>query len=149
MDKNVIRGEIIDFCNKYGIRRYTIGEDVQGLYIDVDSHVILAYCSLEYIPIRFGHVSGIFYCGYNELLSLKGCPMVVGGNFHCNNNKLTSLEYCPIWIGESFYCYDNPLDITSFYHSFELGYDLSNIISNIDLVSMYRQWILKSIINGE
>ena len=49
------------------------------------------------LPIKFGTVSGDFYCGYNQLTSLKGAPETVGGNFYCTLNginlKLNRQEY--------------------------------------------------------
>ena len=48
-----------------------------------------------------------FYCAYNKLTSLEGCPEKVGGVFYCAYNKLTSLEGCPKEVGGDFYCSDN------------------------------------------
>ena len=50
--------------------------------------------------IRFGYVTGNFYCYYNNLTSLEGAPTKVGGWFKCSHNKLTSLEGMPQRVGE-------------------------------------------------
>ena len=59
--------------------------------------------------VRFGHVSGLFYCYYNNLTSLEGAPQSVGGDFVCYRNELTSLEGAPQSVGEDFWCYSNKL----------------------------------------
>jgi hypothetical protein len=55
------------------------------------------------LPVRFGHVSGNFYCSYNSLTSLDGAPRSVGGNFMCHNNSLTTLDGAPASVGGKFY----------------------------------------------
>ena len=93
------REEVIQVCEKYNIKNYTINDD---LSIDVDGDVFLDRVGLqslslrlEYLPLRFNYVSGSFYCYENDLVSLEGCPHTVGGNFDCYNNKLKDLEYFP------------------------------------------------------
>jgi hypothetical protein len=61
------------------------------------------------IPVKFGKVSGEFYCSYNKLTTLEGCPNYVGGDFTCYKNKITTLEGCPNYVGDSFYCENNKL----------------------------------------
>jgi len=100
------KAEIDSICRQYGIRNYTIGED--GL-IDVDGLVNLSRNSVNTFPLKFGTVTGSFYCSHNELTSLSGCPSKVGGDFVCQNNKLTNLEYSPQYVGEDFHCADNKL----------------------------------------
>ena len=58
--------------------------------------------------IRFGEVSGSFYCDYNQLTSLEGAPQKVG-SFFCNDNQLISLEGAPQIVVGSFFCYANRL----------------------------------------
>jgi hypothetical protein len=124
--------------------------------------------SLEYSPVS---VSGDFYCDNNILPTLEGCPTSVSGDYYCNNNILTSLEGFPVSVngiircssnylfsfdgfsisqgkGNKIECFCNPLDIISFYHLFDLGYYPGNIISDTNLFSIYRQWVIKGIING-
>jgi len=59
--------------------------------------------------VRFGKVSGYFYCWGNILTSLEGAPQEVGGDFSCDKNRLTSLEGAPQVVGGDFSCYENKL----------------------------------------
>jgi hypothetical protein len=76
----------------YGIMNYTINPDGS---IDVDGDVGLNNERLTKLPLKFRNVGGDFYCSYNNLPSLEGCPQTVGGDFYCRNNQLTSLEGLP------------------------------------------------------
>jgi hypothetical protein len=53
-------------------------------------------------------VDGDFYCGNNNLTTLKNSPKTVGGSFGCSSNKLISLEGAPKFVGENFMCRFNP-----------------------------------------
>jgi hypothetical protein len=65
---------------------------------------------MEKLPVKFGRVSGEFWCDRNKLTTLEGCPFYVGGDFWCgNNNKLTSLEHSPKYVGNYFFCNENKL----------------------------------------
>jgi hypothetical protein len=112
--------DIIDICSKYRIRNYTIGYDIDGLYVDVYGNVNISHLRLNSIPVRFGKVSGDFDCTGNLLTSLEHCPISVGGYFDCSINILTSLEGCPVSVGGDFYCGINML-INEFYHHLSLG----------------------------
>jgi hypothetical protein len=106
--KNFIKEskEDIDLiCKKFGIKNYTINEDS----VDVDGNVHLHEKRLTKLPLKFGKVSGNFYCSFNELKSLSGAPLSVGGHFSCHGNKLISLEGAPISVGRDFYCDSNQL----------------------------------------
>jgi len=59
--------------------------------------------------IKFGNVSGYFYCALNKLKTLEGSPHTVGGSFYCKNNKLTTLEGMSKIIKGDFYCSGNNL----------------------------------------
>ncbi len=98
--------EIHRICAKYGIRQYTINDDMS---ISVNGYVDLSSKNLKSLPIKFKEVSGIFYCDNNQLTSLRGCPRTVGGDFYCNHNQLASLKYCPETVGGHFYCSNNQL----------------------------------------
>jgi hypothetical protein len=98
--------EIDQICRKYGIRDYTLNGDGS---IDVDGDVDLSYQGLSELPLKFGIVSGNFYCYGNQLTSLRGAPREVRGDFYCNNNKLTSLRGAPREVGGHFSCSDNQL----------------------------------------
>ena len=100
------REEVEAICKKYKIQNYTINDD---LSIDVDGDVDLHYRFLDFLPIKFGTVSGDFGCSGNQLTSLKGAPREVGGSFDCGDNKLISLKGAPREIGGSFSCSVNML----------------------------------------
>ena len=59
--------------------------------------------------IKFGKVSGNFYCQDNQLTTLEGAPREVGGNFDCSSNNLTTPEGAPQKVGGYFRCLDNQL----------------------------------------
>ena len=99
--------EIVCWLDKYGVRRYTINED---LSVDVAGGVFLSGVELDAkFPVRFGEVSGNFHFYNNNLTSLEGCPIKVGGDFNCCNNKLVSLYGSPVEVGGGFYCGGNKL----------------------------------------
>jgi hypothetical protein len=98
--------DIDSICRKYDIKNYTINEDGS---IDVDGDVDLYDKGLTDLPIKFGKVSGSFYCRNNQLTSLEGAPEKVVGNFDCKNNQLTSLEGSPRSVGGYFACSYNEL----------------------------------------
>jgi hypothetical protein len=97
--------EVAKICKKYNIRNWTLNTDGT---VDVDANVYLCN-ELSKLPLKFGRVTGNFYCHNNNLTSLEGCPTEIGGDFWCYNNQLTSLEGCPREIGGSFWCYNNQL----------------------------------------
>jgi len=57
-------------------------------------------------------VDGDFYCGTNNLTSLKNCPKTVSGVFGCSSNFLKSLEGAPKFVGENFMCRFNSVKFT-------------------------------------
>lgn len=57
-------------------------------------------------------VDGDFYCGNNNLTSLKNSPKTVTGVFGCSSNFLKSLEGAPKFVGENFMCRFNPVKFT-------------------------------------
>jgi hypothetical protein len=115
-------------CSVYDIKNYTINSD--GL-VDVDDDDVNLYNNrLTKLPLRFGKVTGNFYCHRNRLTTLEGAPSYVGGVFLCYDNQLTtleggpkevegyyscgfnkliSLEGSPEYIGGDLYCYNNKL----------------------------------------
>jgi hypothetical protein len=98
--------DIHAICKKYGIKNYTINDD---LSIDVNDNVNLDFKDLGKLPLKFRNVTGNFYCHYNKLTSLEGAPLSVGGSFDCSHNKLMSLEGAPKHVGAYFYCTYNPI----------------------------------------
>jgi len=78
--------------------------------IDVYNDFDCSFKSLTDLKgIKFGEVSWNFYCGDNQLTSLKGAPQSVGVGFCCHNNQLTSLEGAPQTVGRDFSCRNNQL----------------------------------------
>jgi hypothetical protein len=98
--------DIDSICRKYGITNYTVHPDGT---VDVDGDVDLYEKKLTRLPIKFGKVSGSFWCSSNELTTLEGCPSSVGGHFYCDNNQLTTLKGGPKEVGGSFFCSRNKL----------------------------------------
>jgi len=105
-NENESNSNIEAILAKHGIKNYTVRPDGT---VDVDGSVSLSRRGLTEIPVKFGSVSGDFWCDYNKLTSLKGSPSRVEGDFSCNNNKLTSLSYAPSIVGGHFYCNNNQL----------------------------------------
>ena len=78
--------------------------------VDVEGNFNCRQMNLtDFKGVRFGQVSGYFYCSRNELTSLEGAPQRVSGSFYCYNNKLKSLEGAPQSVGVGFYCSHNNL----------------------------------------
>ena len=63
----------------------------------------------DFVGVKFGKVSGDFYCDRNYLTSLEGAPQEVGGVFNCRSNELTSLAGAPQKVGGDFWCERNNL----------------------------------------
>ena len=101
--------KIKQWLDKVGIINYTINEDGT---VDVNGDVDLEGKKLKEIPVQFGFVDGSFYCGINQLTSLRGSPEKVGGGFYCNDNQLTSLEGSPETVSGSFYCSNNSVNFS-------------------------------------
>ena len=98
--------DIESICSKYGITNYTINTDGS---IAVDGDVNLVDKKLTKLPLKFGNVTGGFYCNNNQLTTLEGSPKEVGGGFYCSYNQLTTLEGSPKEVGGNFYCNNNKL----------------------------------------
>jgi len=97
---------IYSICKKYNIIGYSV--NVDGT-LDVYASVALVWQTFTKIPLRFGKVSGDFYCYTNALTSLDGAPVTVDGGFNCSNNKLTSLVGSPNEVGGDYKCSHNNL----------------------------------------
>lgn len=120
--------EVAEICEKFRIKNWSL---VDGL-VNVDGDVTLTLSKITNIPLKFGTVTGNFFCSSNYLSSLEGCPNRVGGEFDCRFNEITSLEGCPKSVGGDFYCYDN--NIREFTGIKYIGGDLicyNNPIGNI------------------
>jgi hypothetical protein len=78
--------------------------------VDVQGHFDCSSQRLEgFKGVRFGRVSGGFWCYRNNLTSLEGAPDSVGGDFWCNNNRLTTLKGAPEVVSRDFWCNNNRL----------------------------------------
>ena len=97
---------VAEICKKYYIENWSINKD--GL-VDVDGNVSILSQNITKLPLRFGKVTGDFFCYKNKLTTLEGAPKEVGGNFSCHDNELTTLEGAPKEVGGDFYCYRNKL----------------------------------------
>lgn len=96
---------IKDICKKYSIENWSLNSDGN---VDVDGNVIyLTHKGLTRIPLKFGEVTGHFWCSNNRLIDLTGCPKRVGGDFNCSWNFLTTLKGAPQYISGDFTCRNN------------------------------------------
>jgi hypothetical protein len=96
----------IEILKLLKISNYKINDDGT---VDVDGKVDLSQMNISKLPLKFGRVTGSFFCSENKLTSLEGSPIFVGGNFDCSKNKLTTLEGCPTEVGDNFWCHKNEL----------------------------------------
>ena len=109
--KYMNKKQIEDWLFSMNIENYVINDD---LSVDVNGNAIISNKQLTKIPVKFGSVSGGFYCVFTKLTSLENCPTSVGESFSCAYNNLTTLEHCPTSVGEGFYCHNN--NLTSLEH---------------------------------
>ena len=98
--------DIKEICKKYDIENYRINDDGT---VDVNGSVNLSSRGLNKLPLKFGKVTGSFYCHTNKLTSLEGSPRWVGVDFSCDSNQLTSLVGGPKVIGRDIWVSDNKL----------------------------------------
>ena len=109
----------MEFLDKFAKGRWTFKEetglvDIEGDFDCSRNRIERNYYGgvkavSDFKGVKFGVVTGNFYCYHNTIKSLKGAPQKVGGNFYCEYNKLTSLEGAPRIIGGNFICYHNKL----------------------------------------
>ena len=106
--------------------RYTRGTwsvNREGL-VDIKGYFYCGNEGLEdFLGIRFGKVSGSFWCYGNQLITLEGSPMMVGGNFWCYGNPLISLEGAPEMIKGEFG-----------FKNTRFGYNLRSFLNWIDRI---------------
>jgi hypothetical protein len=95
------------FLDKYTDGSWSVNSE--GL-VDVEGSFWCENQGLEdFLGIRFGRVSGYFWCYWNQLRTLEGSPREVVGNFDCDGNQLKTLEGAPKKVGGDFSCDGNPL----------------------------------------
>ena len=63
----------------------------------------------DFKGVKFGKVSGAFYCYNNHLTTLEGAPQSVSRSFYCHDNRLTSLVGAPQSVEGDFRCENNQL----------------------------------------
>ena len=110
------------------------------IIVDVDNDVNLEEKFLTKIPLKFGNVSGDFFCFGNRLTSLEGCPKSVVGNFSCSYNELTSLIYCPEIIGGALSCRHNKIISFEYLENIHIGYSSSRFLCSYNPI--YKIWKL-------
>jgi hypothetical protein len=87
----------LDKCTR---GRWSVGADGK---VDVKGDFNCSSQNLEgFKGVRFGRVSGGFYCHNNDLTSLEGVPESVGEDFYCYKNRLETLEGAPETVGGGF-----------------------------------------------
>jgi hypothetical protein len=137
---NGLTREQREFLDEYTHERWSVNSE--GL-VDVQGYFYCGDEGLEdFLGIRFGRVSGNFYCHSNQLRTLEGAPRKVDGNFWCHGNQLRNLEGSPREVGGDFYCGKNPLislegapEVIKGYFRFkntDFRYNLRSFLKNID-----------------
>ena len=97
-----------EFLNKYTKGTWTLNPDT-GL-VDVEGYFDCSRKKLEdFEGVKFGKVSGDFWCHENKLTSLAGAPQEVRWDFDCGRNKLASLAGAPQKVDGDFNCERNEL----------------------------------------
>ena len=77
----------------------------------------------DFLGIRFGKVSGDFWCGNNQLRTLEGSPNELSGDFSCSCNPLISLQGAPEVIKHNFR-----------FENAWLSYNLQSFLKEIDVI---------------
>jgi len=93
--------EQIDFLDNCAGTRWYVNPNTG--FIDVQGGFDGSSRKLDdFKGLRFGNVSGSFFCYFNNLKTLDGSPRKVGGNFDCHGNPLISLEGSPLEVEGEF-----------------------------------------------
>ena len=82
--------EQIEFLDKVCKSSWILNENGE---VDVDGGVYMDGLGLTEIPIKFGKITGSFYCNVNNLTTLKNLPDCLVGGYHtinCKNNNLSN-----------------------------------------------------------
>ena len=130
------------FLDKYTDGTWSVNSE--GL-VDVEGSFWCRSQGLEdFLGIRFGKVSGNFYCSANQLRTLEGSPREVGDRFWCGGNQLRTLEGSPREVGKDFNCSRNPLislegapEMIKDYFCFKntyFSYNLQSFLNEIDYI---------------
>jgi hypothetical protein len=90
-------------CKLLRLRNYEIDKGIvtvkDTVMLDSSSVSTSRLKKIETIPVKFGVIEGSFFCDRNALVSLEGCPKIVGKTFDCHENCLKTLLGCPEIIG--------------------------------------------------
>ena len=139
--------KVSKICKKYGIENWSIDKD--GL-VDVDGDVNLENKRLAKLPLKFGIVSGAFWCYNNKLTTLEGAPYSVDDHFGCSRNDLTTLEGAPKSVSGGFWCTYNKLTtLEGAPYSVRGGFYCSNNNTLPDLIKENMKWINHILANQE
>jgi hypothetical protein len=97
------------------INKFKLSLNDDGTY-DYYENLDLSYAQLKSLtefPIKFREINGYFACDNNQLISLRGTPLIIKGSFSCESNNLLSINHLSKVSGK-FNCYyfENPLKIT-------------------------------------
>jgi hypothetical protein len=95
--------EIMNWLHSMDIYDYDICDGVVHVVGDVD----LNGRGLGSIPLRFGCLSGNFFCTSRGIGCIPFQFGYVSGNFLCTGNNLESLAGCPSEVGGDFDCRSN------------------------------------------
>jgi hypothetical protein len=139
---NSLTDEQSKFLDEYTGGKWTVNSE--GL-VDVEGDFWGHSQGLEdFLGIRFGRVSGSFYCSNNQLRTLEGAPKEVGEDFYCGDNQLRTLEGSPRKVGGHFYCGKNPLislegapeviEWQFFFKNTVFNYNLQSFLNEIDRI---------------
>lgn len=101
--------EVEDICKHVFFNdNYTVNED---LTIDIDGDVrsnkMNNLIQNGRFVVKFGKISGFFFCYSKRLTTLEGGPIEVGEQFDCSINRLTTLKGAPKKVGGDFDCRHN------------------------------------------
>jgi len=96
------------FLNRYTEGTWSVNPTTGLVDIRGSFHIIEKKAK-NFLGIKFGNVTGDFYCCRNNLQSLEGAPREVVGDFNCGRNDLRSLKGSPRKVGRDFLCAFNKL----------------------------------------
>lgn len=99
--------DITAWLKQHSIENYTlVPSDKYSFVVDCEADVILEDMGLEWVPVKFNIIQGMFSCAYNDLMQLEFAPIRCGG-FNCAKTNISTLNGCPQEILGDFYCSDN------------------------------------------
>lgn len=113
--------------------------------VDVKGSVgLISSYTHDKIPVKFGHVQGLFDARDLDLRSLENSPTRVDGGFKVSNNLLTSLAHAPERVGGDFEAQNNPkLTSLDFAHTqIEADLDIQNCaLTNLNSCAQVKEGV--------